>query len=298
MPISLNTIPRIWNPHRGIQNPRLSLNKLYMGREIEEKRRYFYENVTCRGTEKDAGRGTEVMEIEYFSSFAIFVTVLLSLVAIIAVPGNGLVLGIIVRFKKLRTFPNILIGNLALIDFFNALMNVPMYILWLVVDVKWFTGKTLAIMSLFLCHLFILLNIVSTLVLLGNAFMAIELDVKYFTWKTTEKAMTIVMVVWVVCLFGTGLLTWLHWDMDLQDAPLSKYRIAFSLKSQGCLTAIMASFIVTSIVFGVLAFQSIQRKKRQVRLKPSFFQEKKKEFLYSPYFAHGNYFGFIVIFTG
>ena len=65
--------------------------------------------------------------------------------------------------------------------------------------------------------------------------------------------MTIVMVVWVVCLFGTGLLTWLHWDMDLQDAPLSKYRIVFSLKSQGCLTAIMASFIVTSIVFGVLS---------------------------------------------
>ena len=270
-----------------------------MGREIEEKRRYFYENVTCRGTEKDTGRGTEVMEIEYFSSFAIFVTVLLSLVAIIAVPGNGLVLGIIVRFKKLRTFPNILIGNLALIDFFNALMNVPMYILWLVVDVKWFTGKTLAIMSLFLCHLFILLNIVSTLVLLGNALLAIELDLKYFTWKTKEKAMTIVMVVWVVCPFGTGLLTWLHWDMDLQDAPLSKYRIAFSLKSQGCLTAIMASFIVTSIVFGVLAFQSIQRKKRQVRLKPSFLKKKKKkEFLYSPYFAHGNYFGFIVIFTG
>ena len=249
--------------------------------------------MTCRGTEKDAGRGIEVMEIEYFSSFAIFVTVLLSLVAIIAVPGNGFVLGIIVRFKKLRTFPNILIGNLALIDFFNALMNVPMYILWLVVDVKWFTGKTLAIMSLFLCHLFILLNIVSTLVLLGNAFMAIELDLKYFTWKTTEKAMTIVMVVWVVCLFGTGLLTWLHWDMDLQDAPLSKYHIAFSLKSQGCLTAIMASFIVTSIVFGVLTFQSIQRKKRQVRFKPFF-----KEFLYSPYFAHWNYFRFIVIFTG
>ena len=92
------TLPRIWNPHRGIQNPRLSLNKLNMGREIEEKRRYFYKNVTCRGTEKDAGRGTEVMEIEDFSSFAIFVTVLLSLVAIIAIPGNGLVLGIIVRF--------------------------------------------------------------------------------------------------------------------------------------------------------------------------------------------------------
>lgn len=226
---------------------------------------------TCRGTEKDAGRGTEVMEIEDFSSFAIFVTVLLSVVAIIAVPGNGLVLGIIVRFKKLRTLPNILIGNLALIDFFNALMNVPMYILWLVVDVKWFTGKTLAIMSLFLCHLFILLNIVSTLVLFGSAFLAIELDLKSdFTWKTTEKAMIIVMVVWVVCLFGTGLLTWLHWDMDVQDAPLSKYRVAFSLKSQGCLTAIMASFIVTSIVFGVLTFQSIQRKKRQVRFKPFF----------------------------
>ena len=41
----------------------------------------------------------------------------------------GFVLGIIARFKKLHTFPNILITNRALADFFNAFINIPMYLL-------------------------------------------------------------------------------------------------------------------------------------------------------------------------
>ena len=54
-----------------------------------------------------------------FSSLAIFILVLLSIVAVLAVLGNGFVLGIVTRFKTFRTFPNILIANLALIDFFQ-----------------------------------------------------------------------------------------------------------------------------------------------------------------------------------
>ena len=118
----------------------------------------------------------------------------MSFLALFAVLGNGLVLGIIARFKNLRTFPNILIANLALADFFNAFINTPMYLLYAVLNVKWFTGKTLAMISIFSSSLFTFLNVVSMLVLLVNMFLAITVDLKYFTWKTNKRAIEIVLV--------------------------------------------------------------------------------------------------------
>ena len=67
------------------------------------------------------------MEVEDSSFMTISVLVFMSFLALFAVLGNGLVLGIIARFKNLRTFPNILIANLALADFFDAFINTPMY---------------------------------------------------------------------------------------------------------------------------------------------------------------------------
>ena len=153
-----------------------------------------------------------------FSSLAISILVLLSIVAVFAVLGNGFVLGIVARFKTFRTFPNILIANLALIDFFNALINIPIYLLWAVLNVEWFTGKAVATISLLLSRLFIILNIVSMVVVLVNVFLAIELDLKYYTWKTNQKAVKIVVVEWVVCVIATALLSWFDSDIDLQDA--------------------------------------------------------------------------------
>ena len=205
------------------------------------------------------------MEVEDFSSTIIFSLVILSIVTIFAVLGNGFVLGIIARFKKLRTFANILIANLALVDFSNALINGPLYLLWGVLKVKWFTGKTLAIISLFLLRLFMFLNVVSMLVLLGNAFLAIALNLKYFTWKTNEKALAIVLGVWMVCVTSAVISLNPHSDTDLQDASVCTYRGAFMNQSNVLLTVIGASFIVTAIVLGVTAYCAMQLRKRQVK---------------------------------
>ena len=121
------------------------------------------------------------MDVENFSSIKISMLILLPLVAIFAALGNGFVLVIIARFKKLRTFPNILLANLAFADIFNALINVPMYLLWGVLGVDWMTGNTLATISVFPHHLFLFLNLVSMLVMLVNVLLAVALDLKYFT---------------------------------------------------------------------------------------------------------------------
>ena len=214
-----------------------------------------------------AGRATKSLKMQDCSSTTISVLVLLPLLAVFAVAGNVLVLGIIARFKKFRTFPNILIANLAFMDLLRALIEAPMYLLWSVLNVAWFTGKTFAIISLFVTRLCFHLNTVSMLLLLVNVSMAIALDLKYFSWKTNEKAMKIVLIEWVVCFGGTILLSWFDSDIDLQDASVFSYRRAFLIKSKMVLIVILSVFILTTIAIGVLVFCLIQRKKRQVRSK-------------------------------
>lgn len=61
---------------------------------------------------------------------------LLTSLAIFSLFGNGLVVGIIARYKKLRTFPNMLLANLSLVDFLNAFINMPLFFLYGVIGVS------------------------------------------------------------------------------------------------------------------------------------------------------------------
>lgn len=82
-------------------------------------------------------------------STTISMAVCLSTLIISSSLANGLILGVIVRFKKLRTFPNILLANAALVDLLNALINMPTYLLYCVLEVGWLKGKTMAILSVY-----------------------------------------------------------------------------------------------------------------------------------------------------
>ena len=206
------------------------------------------------------------MEVEDSLFVTVFLLVFMSFLALFAVLGNGIVLGIIARFKKLRTFPNILIANLALADFFNAFINTPMYLLYAVLKVNWFTGKTLTIISLSSFSLFTFVNVVSMLVLLVNMFLAITCDVKYFTWKTNKKAIIIVLVEWLVG-FSCAVLLCLNCDVDLQqDVSVSTYRNEVLGKGKPIAAAITSAFVVIAVVLSAMIFGSIQKMKRQVSL--------------------------------
>ena len=206
------------------------------------------------------------MEVEDSLFVTVFLLVFMSFLALFAVLGNGIVLGIIARFKKLRTFPNILIANLALADFFNAFINTPMYLLYAVLKVNWFTGKTLTIISLSSFSLFTFVNVVSMLVLLVNMFLAITFDLKYFTWKTKKKAIIIVLVEWLVG-FSCAVLLCLNCDVDLQqDVSVSTYRNEVLGKGKPIAAAITSAFVVIAVVLSAMIFGSIQKMKRQVSL--------------------------------
>ena len=206
------------------------------------------------------------MEVEDSLFMTIFVLTFMSFLALFAILGNGVVLGIIARFKNLRTFPNILIANLALADFFNAFINTPVYLLYAVLKVKWFTGKTLAIISLSLLSLFTFVNVVSMLVLLVNMFLAITCDVKYFTWKTNKKAIIIVLVEWLVG-FCCAVLSCLNCDVDLQqDASVLLNRREVLDKGKPIAPVIISALVVIAVVLSAMIFGSTQKMKRQVSL--------------------------------
>lgn len=204
------------------------------------------------------------MKVEDSSFMTISVLAFLSFLALFAVLGNGLVLGIIVRFKKLRTFPNILIANLALADFFNTFISTPMHLLYAVLKVNWFTGKTLAIISLSSFSLFTFVNVVSMLVLLVNMFLAITFDLKYFTWKTNTKAIIIVLVEWLVG-FICAVLLCLNYDVNLQqDASVLTYHREILGKGKPIAPVITSAFLVIAVALSAMILVSIQKKKRQV----------------------------------
>ena len=206
------------------------------------------------------------MEVEDSLFVTVFLLVFMSFLALFAILGNGIVLGIIARFKKLRTFPNILIANLALADFFNAFINIPVYLLYAVLNVKWFRGKTLAMISISSFSLLTFVNVVSMLVLLVNMFLAITFDLKYFTWKTNKKAIIIVLVEWLVG-FSCAVLLCLNCDVDLQqDASVSTYRNEVLGKGKPTAAAITSAFVVIAVVLSAMIFGSIQKMKRQVSL--------------------------------
>ena len=160
----------------------------------------------------------------------IFLAVTLSFISVL---GNGSFMAIFPRFNVFRSFPNILFINLALIDFLNALVNVPLFVMYFVLQTSWLTGKTWAIISSSLNLELSLLNLVSMTVLMLDRFLAVYLDLKYFTWKTTKKAKIAVFLMWLVCtilvvIFSVPLL-----DMDLGGKPLIVCRKKISGKKAG-----------------------------------------------------------------
>ena len=139
-----------------------------------------------------------------------------------SVVGNGFVLAIIARFKLLRTVPNILIANLALVDMLNCLINMPIYIIYTMLETSWFRGKTLAIATTVLNRVFILLNLASMIAVLGNMYLAISLDLRYFTWKTNTKALFCVVLIWSIGIVAVTLSSSPLLRIDLGDAPVSE----------------------------------------------------------------------------
>ena len=188
-------------------------------------------------------------------------TILLTLASVL---GNGFVLAVIARFKSLRTVPNILIANLALVDLFNAVINMPSYMIYAVLEADWFRGKTLGIMSSIFNRVFLFLNLASMLVMMVNTFLAISFDMKYLVWKSNTKALVCAIIIWFVSIATVMLFSIPLFDIDLGDAHVREYRREIYEQGKYFVGSTMAFFIISGAVICVLTIRVIKKHKRKV----------------------------------
>ena len=181
-----------------------------------------------------------------------------------AVLGNGSVLAIIARFKSLRTVPNIFIGNLAAVDLLNAAINMPIHMMYTVLEASWYRGQTLAIMTTFFNRLFLILNLASMLALLLNLYFGIAFDLAYFAWKTRQKALACACLIWFIGTVLTILYSIPLLKIDLGDVPVTEYRAEIFKQGKHFFAAFIAFFIVSAAVLGLLTTWSIKNKKKKV----------------------------------
>ena len=194
----------------------------------------------------------------------VIISIFIVTLSLVATIGNGSFLAIFARFKNLRTFPNILFANLALVDLLNALINVSLYAInfYPVADSM---KVTWAIMCSSLHLEFTLLNIVSMSTLMLDRFLALYLDLEYFTWKTTKKAHVAVSLIWLVSTVVVGLSSMALFEMDLEDAPFAESRRKIFEHRKKFIISTMATFTAAATVLGVLTNYVIFQNKNRVR---------------------------------
>lgn len=200
-----------------------------------------------------------------------FMSGLMAIQITVSVLGNGFVLVVLARFKSLRTVPNILLANLALVDLFNAVINEPIYMIYTVFEASWFTGKTLGIMTSIFDRFFIALSLGSMLALVANVYLAISFDLKYLAWKTNKKAMTCVFLIWFASFVLVALSAIPLFYINLGDAHVIEYRAEIYKQGKHFVAAFMVFFIFWVAALGFLITRAIKRKGKKVYINHLIF---------------------------
>ena len=148
-----------------------------------------------------------------------------------AVIGNGAVCFLVVRFKALRTVPNILLANLACMECLNILVNLPLYIVYDICNKESLITSTVAWWMAFLAILFVLLNLTSMFILVADRYFAIACTMKCHTWKSPRKALVATITVWVTALVAAMLGGAVPlYNVELGTKTNFDYRTAYATK--------------------------------------------------------------------
>ena len=152
---------------------------------------------------------------------------MIAIVMILSLAGNGIICLLLIRFKTLRTVPNILIANLAAVNILNALTNMPLFILWYICKVPFLKGRLISWILVTWYVFFVYLTVFNLTVLAMDRFGAIVHGLHYHVWKTKKKAKVAVLFVWLfAALYTYGMFT-IGLDIDLGDAPVLLYRTTY-----------------------------------------------------------------------
>lgn len=155
-------------------------------------------------------------------------------------------------------------ANLVLVDLFDAVINMPLYVIYTVIEASWFRGKTLAIMTSIFDRLFAILHAASTLTIMANMYFAISFDMRYLSWKSKTKALVCAFLIWIISIVTVMLYSIPLFGIDLGDTHVIEYRKEIYKQGKHFVASFMALFIVSGAVTCFLTTWTIKEKKRKV----------------------------------
>ena len=179
--------------------------------------------------------------------------------------GNSIICLLLIRFKTLRTVPNILIANLALIDILNALTNMPLMIMWYICKVAFLKGRSISWFVVTWYVLFMYLTVFNLVVLTMDRYGAIVHGLRYHSWKTINKAKVAVLFVWFFATAYTYGMFMLGLDIDLGDALVLVYRIHYLRKfgRHFVIPGYLVSFTVM-VTMGIAIWRTVRTQRKRI----------------------------------
>ena len=197
----------------------------------------------------------------FIKIFLVAVTVIEALVGVVS---NASILLVIGRFKSLRTVCNLLLANLAVVDMLNAAINMPIHLLYTLLEPRLFRGPGFAFLITFLQRVFVFLNLASMLVLLANMYFGIAFNLRYYAWKSNRKAGLCCVLVWLTCTLLAQLSCLPIPSIDLGDSPVGRYRAEIFKQGKHQFIAVALCVLFGGIMFVVLIACSIRRNRKKV----------------------------------
>lgn len=191
--------------------------------------------------------------------------ILIVIVMATSIFGNGAICGLLIRFRSLRTVPNILVANLALIDVINALTNMPFFIMWYLCQVTFLKGPAISWFIVSWYVLFMYLTVASLVVLMLDRYGAIVHGLRYHTWKTKNKAVIAVFCIWGTAIGYTFGMFSLGFNINVGEMPVWIYRIHY-FKNFGrsfLIPGYLVPFAVI-VILGFLIWREVRLSSRQI----------------------------------
>ena len=95
-------------------------------------------------------------------------------------------------------------------------------------------------------------------------YFAIAFDLKYYVWKSNQKALTCSCLIWFICTV-LGLVSCIPLlSIVLGDAPVAEYKPKIFKEGKSFIVPFVAFFVICATVLGVLTVFAIRRNKKQV----------------------------------
>ncbi|EDO35121.1 predicted protein [Nematostella vectensis] len=185
---------------------------------------------------------------------------LIVIVMTFTVVGNGCIGILLKRFRFLQTVPNILIGNLALMDFLNVVVNMPLFLTAVVLGHNTLGGRLGSAIIFTSRTAVILLHLLNMLLMMADRYLIINWALYYGPWKSKKKVLLAVGLVWVAVF--TVAIPWgfLVYRVDLEESPYLVYHLAYfhMIGKYNCFVTYPALGGAIGII-ALLSYKSIKR---------------------------------------